>query len=314
MPQDKSLADAVSEILHVSSDSAYRRIRGETPMVLEEATLLCDHFHISLDQLLSVKSGFTLFETERIDDKDFTFRNYLKRILQQLEEINGFAKKEIIYLSRDLPFFHNFSSEPLFAFHYFFWMKSVIRHPEFEKQKFRLDCLSPEIKDLGKEILRVYNNIPSTEIWNTECVNPIIFQVEYFKEAGYFKSPGDIRAVYESIEATIDHLKDQAENGCKFMVGEEPQLKKDNFKFFYNRITLADNLIMMVTNQFKTVLLKYDVLNYLVTRDETFCSDAYRDLQAQIRHSTQISSTSEKQRNIFFRVISEKIQDRKKHL
>ena len=37
LPQDVSLVDAVSDLLHVSGDSAYRRIRGETPLVLEEA-------------------------------------------------------------------------------------------------------------------------------------------------------------------------------------------------------------------------------------------------------------------------------------
>ncbi|MBA2329659.1 MAG: hypothetical protein H0V91_08575, partial [Flavisolibacter sp.] len=45
---NQSLADVISEILFVSNDSAYRRIRGETPLVLEEAQLLCQHFDISL--------------------------------------------------------------------------------------------------------------------------------------------------------------------------------------------------------------------------------------------------------------------------
>jgi hypothetical protein len=35
LPPSESLTDVVSEILHVSSDSAYRRIRNETPLVLE---------------------------------------------------------------------------------------------------------------------------------------------------------------------------------------------------------------------------------------------------------------------------------------
>ena len=40
LPQHVSMVDVVSEVLHVSSDSAYRRIRGETPLVLEEAKQL----------------------------------------------------------------------------------------------------------------------------------------------------------------------------------------------------------------------------------------------------------------------------------
>jgi BetR domain len=314
LPQQVSMVDAVSDILHVSSDSAYRRIRGETPLVLEEAKQLCDHFHLSLDQLLSVKTGFTLFQTERIHYKNHTFEKYLGGMLEQLQQVSGFFSKEIIYLSKDIPMFHNFSTELLFAFRYFFWMKSILRHPDYENRRFTMDCLTPEIKKLGVDIVQAYNNIPSIEIWNTECVNSIIFQVEYYRDAGFFSSTADVKAVYDAVEEAIYHLKDQAEYGCKFLPGENPQVKKNNFKFFYNRVTLGDNTIMAIADNLKTVFLNYDVMNYMVTRDEKFCNDTYEDLQALIRRSSLISITSEKQRNIFFNMLAGKIQDRKRYL
>jgi len=308
---DISMVDTISEILNVSSDSAYRRIRGETPLVLEEAKQLCDKFHLSLDELLGIKSGFTLFQTERVHYKNFSFEKYLRSILEQMQQLNGYMTKEIIYLSKDLPFFHNFSNEPLFAFHYFFWMKSIVRHPDFQEGRFTLDCLTPEIKQLGTSLLQAYNSIPSTEIWNTECVNSIIFQVESYKEAGYFADKNDVLKIYNGVEATINHLKNQAENGCKYLPDENPELKKNNFKFFYNRMTLGDNTIMGVADHIKTVFLNYDVMNYMVTRDEKFCNDTYDDLQGLIRRSTLISNSGEKQRNIFFNILLSKIGDRK---
>lgn len=314
LPKDITMVDAISAILNISSDSAYRRIRCETPLVLEEAKLLCDHYHLSLDQLLGIRSGFTLFQTERVHHKDFTFEKYLSSILLQLQQLNGFIKKEIIYLSKDLPFFHNFSNEPLFAFHYFFWMKSILRHPDFEDRDFILDCLTPEIKKLGTDIIQTYNSIPSSEIWNTECINSIIFQVESYKEAGHFADKGDILKIYKAVETTIAHLKSQAEHGCKYLPGENPEFKKSNFKFFYNRMTLGDNTIMGISDHGKTVFLNYDVMNYMVTRDEKFCIDTYNDLQGLMRRSTLMSNSGEKQRNIFFNILLSKIQDRKYNL
>jgi len=314
LPAHVSMVDAISEILHVSSDSAYRRIRGETPLVLEEAKELCDHFHLSLDQLLNLKSGFTLFQTERLHYKNYSFETYLGGIFQQLKQLNNFMRKEVIYLTKDIPIFHNFAAEPLFAFRYFFWMKSILRHPDFESRHFTLDCLTPEIKKLGVDIVEAYNNIPSTEIWNTECVNSVIFQIEYYKDAGYFTNTEDIKKVYEAVEEVFYHLKDQAEYGCKFLLGENPQMKRNNFKFFYNRVTLGDNTIVSVTDNIKTVFLNYDVMNYMITRDEKFCNDTYEDLQTLIRRSTLISSTSEKHRNIFFNILLGKIEDRKRYL
>ena len=68
-----TMVDAISEILHVSSDSAYRRIRGDTPLVLSEVRQLCNHFNLSLDQLLNVKSGSILFQDVRRQNKDYTY-------------------------------------------------------------------------------------------------------------------------------------------------------------------------------------------------------------------------------------------------
>ena len=55
LPTENSMVDTLSELLNVSNDSAYRRIRGETPLILDEAKKLCDHFGISLDELLKVE-------------------------------------------------------------------------------------------------------------------------------------------------------------------------------------------------------------------------------------------------------------------
>ena len=177
-----------------------------------------------------------------------------------------------------------------------------------------MDCVSDEIVSLSQELSRVYNTVPSTEIWNTECVNSAISQIEFYKDSGYFSSAADIKTVYESLEETFIHLKNQVEYGSKFMPEENRKMKKNNFSFFYNRVVLGDNTIMVVTDNVKTVFLNYDALNYITTRDEAFCNYCYEDLQKLIKRSTIVSETSEKQRNIFFGIMLNKINDRKKNI
>lgn len=314
LPPHVSLVDAVAETLHLSSDSAYRRIRGETPMVLDEVKELCQYYKISLDQLLDVKSGSVLFQNVRIDIHNYTYETYLSDLLKQVQYVNSFIQKEIIYLTKDVPIFHNFYFKPLIAFRYFFWMKSILQKPEFADREFELNCVSLEIEELSRELVRAYEKIPSTEIWNTECINSVISQIEFYKDSGYFSSAADIKTVYESLEETFLHLKNQVEYGCKFMPDENPNTKKTNFRFFYNRVVLGDNTIMVMTDRVKTAFLNYDVLNYMLTRDEAFCSPRFDDLQNLMKKSTLISQTSEKQRNIFFGIMLNKIEDRKRNL
>lgn len=314
LPPHVSLVDAVAETLHLSSDSAYRRIRGETPMVLDEVKELCQYYKISLDQLLDVKSGSVLFQNVRINIHNYTYETYLRDLLKQVQYVNSFIQKEIIYLTKDVPIFHNFYFKPLIAFRYFFWMKSILQKPEFADREFELNCVSLEIEELSRELVRAYEKIPSTEIWNTECINSVISQIEFYKDSGCFSSAADIKTVYESLEETFLHLKNQVEYGCKFMPDDNPNAKKNNFRFFYNRVVLGDNTIMVVTDRVKTAFLNYDVLNYMLTRDEAFCGPCYDDMQNLMKKSTLISQTSEKQRNIFFGIMLGKIEDRKRNL
>jgi len=314
LPPHVSVVDSVAEILHISGDSAYRRIRGETPIVLDEARELCNHFKLSLDHVLNVQGGSTLFQNVRVNTGNYTYEQYLKDLIQQMQYIGSFIHKEIIYRTKDMPLFHNFYFKPLIAFRYFFWMNTIIQHPDFRKREFTMDCVSDEIVSLSQELSRAYNTVPSTEIWNTECVNAAISQIEFYKDSGYFSSAADIKIIYESLEETFIHLKNQVDYGGKFMPEENREMKKNNFTFFYNRVVLGDNTIMVVTDNVKTVFLNYDALNYITTRDEAFCNYCHEDLQKLIKRSTIISETSEKQRNIFFGIMLNKINDRKKNI
>lgn len=307
LPADDSLADVVAELLHVSNDSAYRRIRGETPLVLEEARILCEAFSISLDQALTNKENSVSFTAFNLDNKDYSFKKYLRDILYNLNMITSFDQKEIIYLTKDFALFHNFLFRPLFAFRYFFWMKSILQHPEFVALKFSIDLLTKDIEDLGEQIVRAYNNIPSIEIWNTECVNSTISQIEYYREAGYFASGNDVEKIYDALRNAIEHIRSQAEAGCKFYPGSVSSYQKTNFQFYYNRVVLGDNTIMTTVNGKKILYLNYDVLNYMMTQDEKFCDEVYLKLQTLMKRATILSNVSEKQRNMFFNTLLKKI-------
>jgi hypothetical protein len=314
LPPSETLVDAVADVLHLSNDSAYRRIRGETPLLLEEAAKLCARFQLSLDRLMAVSGPATLFEVVQLQESAYGFETYLAGILKSLQQVAACREKEIIYLTKDLGLFHLFHFRPLFAFRYFFWMKSILHHPDFRNSKFSIDCLPAHIEKLGREILQTYNSIPSTEIWNAECINSSIAQVEYYREAGFFARPDEVAKVYQALQQTIEHLKEQADKGCKFLPGESTALKKQNFQLFHNRVVLGDNTILTLHDGRKTIYLNYDVLNYMVTHDAAFCNDVHQKLQNLMRRATLLSHVSEKQRNIFFHMLQKKIPKQEQDL
>lgn len=314
IPATDTVVDTIGELLHLSHDSAYRRIRGETPLVLEEASLLCRHFNISLDSLMDISADAVVFRNIRIDNEAYSYEKYISGLLGLASHIAAKSRKEIVYLTKDVPIFHNFYFQPLIAFRYFFWMKSILQHPDFSNQEFSFDGVTAEITELSRQLARAYTQTPSIEIWNTECINSTISQIEFYKESGLFSSVGDVKAVYEALEETVLHLRTQVEAGEKFMPGEKPTGQGAPFRFFYNRVILGDNTILVTADETKTVYINYDVLNYMATSDTVFCLQCSRDLQNLMRKATLISETGERQRNIFFHILLSKIRDRKNNL
>jgi len=306
LPPDKTLVESISELLHVSPDSAYRRIRGETLLVLEEAKVLCEAYTISLDQLLGITSRSVMFENVEINSSQNDFKTYLLSILHELEQLNSYHQKSIIYITNNIPFFYQLCFPPVFAFFYFSWMRNTVQHSDFLQKNFSPDCLPAEIESIGKNILSFYNKIPSTEIWNTESVNGVLVQIGYYRQTGVL-AKSDAAIIYDGLRKTLEHLHLQAEVGRKFLPGENPHTKKDNLQIFYNRVGIGDNAILTLRDNGKKLYLNYDTLSYMTTTDEAFCNAVQTQLQSIMRRSTLISTVSEKQRNMFFNALYAKV-------
>ncbi len=312
IPEGQSMVDVVGDILQLSNDSAYRRIRGETALVLEEVNKLCERFHLSMDLLLQLQTPHILFRNIRVAQDEYSYEAYLTDLVNQVKTIGACSSKEIYYLTKDLPIFHNFYFEPLIAFRYFFWMKTLMRHPDFTDKKFDIDCIPLRIRNLSQQLVIEYGKIPSTEIWNTECINTAIMQVEFYRDSGYFSCASDIRMIYDSLDKTLKHIKKQAELGFKSMPGEA--IQGSAFRFFHNRVILGDNTVLVEADGKRTVYLNYNVLNYITTKDPRFCQQCDTDIRNILARSTLISQTGERQRNIFFGILLAKISERKKQL
>ncbi|MBK5284975.1 MAG: hypothetical protein JJE25_06200 [Bacteroidia bacterium] len=306
-----SLVDEVAEILSISNDSAYRRIRGEKPLAFEELKNLALHYRLSLDAILNLQSDSTVFHGNYVTNQNFDFATYLKDMLRQLQHVQSFEKKDFYYEAKDIPPFHYFQFPDLAAFKYFFWMKTILQYPEYSKSVYEPDKLSGEILDTGKKIIESYCAIPSVELWSVEVVNITIRQIEFYKESGVFKKPEQIVVLYDQFLALIEHIEKQAEAGMKFLVDKTSESSIAPFKLCYNEVMLGHNTILAITGDTKIVFLNHGILNYLITTDERFCNYTHESLQNLMRKSILISAAGEKERNKFFNILKNKITEKR---
>ncbi len=313
LPPHISMVDEIGSLLNLSYDSVYRRIRGEKPVTLNELKILCEHFHLSLDQVLQLHTDKVLFTDLEAHGAVTDFKDYLQGLLSQLNYFNSFENRQLLYLSKDIPVFYFFYTEALAAFKSFFWIKSILNDPGFAAKKFSLKKFDARpYFEMGQKVIAAYNKIPCMELWNYESINSTILQINYYRDAGIFESEDDLQQVLDDCDMMLQHIQKQAEKGHKFLPGAGEAGYDAPFKLYVNEIILGNNSIMVQGDDTRIAVINHIVLKYISTTDKKFTDKAFANFNNLVSRSTLISETGEKERNRFFNAMHERIKECRK--
>jgi len=313
LPSHLSLADELCQLLGLSADSIYRRMRGEKPITLIELKLICDHYQLSIDQLLQQQNDSVLFQAPGINNGAIPFEDQLRDVLAQFNYFNSFSKREIHYLSKDTPFWYFYLFPEMGAFKTFFWSKMINNEPMLADKSFSLaefpfdSCCA-----IGRQILEAHCQMETVELWNMESIHSSINQIAYYRDAGIFSNREDMIAVVDSFIRMLEHLQAQAAAGSKFMPGTATPVYKGSIQLYVNELILGNNTILLTLDDKKISMITYSVFSYLITRDERFAEKGVATFNNLLSRSTLVSKSGEKERNRFFNALKDKVNGLRK--
>ncbi|MGC4035616.1 MAG: helix-turn-helix transcriptional regulator [Chitinophagaceae bacterium] len=311
IPDHLSAPEEIARMLGVSVDSVYRRMRGEKAIALDELHMLCDHYKISLDQMMNIQTGSFLFQGNLLDSETFRFDAYLTGVMHNMAYFNSFKEKEFYYLCKDVPLFQHFHSREFAAFKYYFYMKTLVGFPEFKNKKISFDEYPDSLFEMSKKIFDIYYQLNVHEFWNYESLNSTLRQIEYYVEGRMFQSNEDAIKVYEALERFFNHIEKQAELGYRFKEDDPDKTPIGKFSMYVNETVLLDNNILVILDGVKLVIVPHSAVNYMMSRDIKFTENFYRYIKNMEKRSTMVSQVSEKERARFFKHMRDKIQSRK---
>lgn len=314
IPPSHSLVDELADVLNISNDSAYRRIRGETSLTIDDVSKLCTHYKLAFDVFGSNMGGSVTFNYHHLENDVSKFETYLRNIRDDLKKIKHVEKKELIFAAEDVPVFHHFRHPLLSAFKLFYWNKSILNTPELEGKKFDPSFVPPALPELVREIYSLYVEIPSVEIWSADTMNSTFKQIEYYVESGLFTSKEQALAVCKDVETMITDIQKQAENSCKFIGENPPPGHENNYTLYNSELMIGNNCILVTMGGSKAVYLSHNTFNSMVTINPSFCEETERWLKNLSKKSIPISGVSEKQRYRFFRHFFDKVDQLREHI
>lgn len=303
IPDKRSFTDELADVLNVSTDSVYRRLRGETLLTINEIYTLCTNYNISFD-LFTHHAKNIAFNYEAMGSSA-GFRTYLTSILNDMLQIVIAEDKQIMYAAIDVPIFHHFQFPELSAFKMFYWMKAVVNVPSLIDKQFAVKHIHPEFADLGTKIYETYCKIPSIEIWTDETINSLIKQIEFYWDSGNFANKEDAIIVCEQAQNEIDTLNKQAEvsNKALKLAGGDP-----NFTLFHSQIEIGNNCIYTKKGDLESIYLSVHTFNKIITGNPGFVNDTKLWLENLIKKSNPISGVSQIHRYKFFKRASDKLE------
>lgn len=307
LPDHVSMVDEIADLLEISNDSAYRRIRGEKSLSLQEVQKLAGQYQISLDDLLGNPSNSVTFRTSFLDESSYSFADWMQTVLRFARETSKIADAEVISILNELSIFHLIEIPEICAFKLFFWKKSNLDFPGHRELKFRVEDLDDEIVKISEEISRLYSTINTIEFTTEESLNSYLKQVKYYAEAGYFHSRQDALVLCDRLHELTNHQQKEAALGYKFPFGKAETGEKGSFQLFHNDLILADNTILVKAGNTRATYHTSNAINLLLTHDREYFDYNYSWGRNLLSKSVPISGTAEKERNRFFRVLHEKI-------
>jgi hypothetical protein len=307
LPANISFVHDLSEILGISYDSAYRRIRGEKELSLAELKAICLHYNVSIDALFDFKSNHVIFNSLALGEEGFTFENWLQSLLEGIKRIYNSKEREIIYAAKDLPVFYFFEFPEIAAFKIYFWHKTLIPASEYENKLITLEA--PEnLFEIGHQMLSYYIKIPTIEIWSEATIASILNQIEYCFVSGFFARTEDVFRLCDVLDSWLNHVQRQAECGFQFRLGTPCEGIENSYKLFNNEVLVSDNTILATMDGQKTSWYTYNVINQLITTNPVFCNQVDKTLRNLMQKSTMISGTSAKERHRFFNRLHENVK------
>ena len=294
LPPGMGLAEEMCDVLEVSIDSAYRRIRGETELTIDEIYKITKKYAISVDEVFSNRGDTVTFAYTKLTDSVKNFEDYLTRLHTHLKTINKFENKKIYYVAEEIPMFYSFFSKKLTDFKLFYWQRSVLNIPEYQQTKFTYGIVPEHLVTIAHSSYQEYLTIPSTEVWTDETVYTGLRQIRFYLDSGILNKETALE-LFEEYRKMIEMVHKNAENGRKNISD-----KTETYTLYNSEVVLGTNCIYAIMGEAKYSYISFNSINSLTTNNPEFCEETEHWMRNLEKKSTLISGVGEKQRYQFF--------------
>ncbi|MCB9252939.1 MAG: hypothetical protein H6605_10760 [Flavobacteriales bacterium] len=305
LPSNINPAEELADILSVSTDSIYRRLRCQSSFTFDEAVRISKAFGISLDSMIHDQNQKVTFSYTPMYEDSLNFKSYFEGFQDFLKKASLSERSRIVYAAEDIPVFRHFNHPFLSSFKSFYWKKSVLNSPDIQGAKYDPNIVSEELRILNQNTFKIYEQLNRVEIWTNETIDSTLNQVDFFWESGFFEKKDDALQVMDEIQDLINLLSAECESTGEAVLG-----KPHESLLYFCEVVIGNNSVLIESGKDDdsgTVYLGYNTFNSIATDNPAFIKETRSWIENLIKKSILLTNSGEKQRLKFFRKMAAKI-------
>lgn len=292
-PANESLVNLLTDIIPISRESAYRRLRGEIPFTLEEAACICKTLNISIDLLIGIEpSNIHAFHLNAIFLKNPVeeYSKMLLNIINGVKSLIAVDPQSISYRAcRTLP--HEFLYQYRFLSKIYLYVLLHQLHHSFDPDELLEMPIPDDLYPLQKETFNVMQDVDSVLILDRSVFIDYIEIVKYFKELEMF-SREEVYQIKSELNMLVDDMEQCATKGSS-------QSGK-RLDVYLCGISFDCSYMYMRGAGYEVSALEVFCIDYLTCEDKSVIEIQKLWIRSLIRFSTLISVSGESERKEFF--------------
>ncbi|MGB0932744.1 MAG: hypothetical protein ACPGU5_00585 [Lishizhenia sp.] len=303
LPAEEHLGKVLSELLEMSTDSVYRRLRGETSLTPEEIQLLCNHFEVSFDKIMGTTGQSVIFHYNPIKRSEFSFTQYLEGINYAFTRMLSQKYKKLHMNYVEVNLFQLLHFPMLLKFKLVYFTKFYLNLPQMKEVKFSGDWTGGIPQSLFNDTLVKYVKIPSEEVMDFENCKGLVREIVNAYEMDMIASKEDALDLLNETEKMFKHFIAQVTLSKKFIYGTDPSQIEENYDVYVHPNYVPDNTVIADTNAYRLLYITHNMLNYLYSSDIEYVSKTFSVYTAMVKTCKKISSENASTRNAYSREI-----------
>ncbi|RYG39807.1 MAG: hypothetical protein EOO01_28775 [Chitinophagaceae bacterium] len=278
-----SVIDAISVALGISYDAAHRRVSSKSRFSIDEAMVLCRHYKISVDAILTGGNTLVVEKTNEITNFEQLVA-YFHQSAHYLEKYKNEEEVSLYYAAKDLPLFYTIGGTLLSKFKLYVWMDLLGGK---DPKPFESFVIPSSLQEPIGRIKAIHDKALVHEIWNDTTINSTLQQIFYYFESGLLSRESailladDVTALLASVEMKC------SDAGSKFQL-------------YYNELVILNNNVIISAPEKTTMFIPYTALGYFITEDEPTTAKALDYFHRQINNSKSLNLSGTRDRKIFF--------------